>query len=201
MREKLKGKILVLGLVGYWMVGYFLTNHLSTARAGYSLSTPLDTAIPFEPGWLYIYLAIWGVIFSPLAIIKSYHQLKQVVKGYVFSFSVSFTIFLLFPVKMTRPEAVGEGITLWGIRTLYSIDGPGNCFPSIHVAAIFFGALVSLKLNRSFGVFLIVWSFLISLSTLFIKQHYLADIGGGILLAIISYLLFIYRSPLFPKRA
>lgn len=199
MREKNKKLALILGLTGYWAAGYFATNQFSASRTCYTLSTLIDEAIPFTPFWLYIYLAIWGVIFSPLAIIRNYQQLKRTVTGYAFLFSVSFLLFIIFPVKMARPEVAGSGLTLWGLRILYQIDGAGNCFPSIHVAAIFFGALTSLRLNRRFGIFLLIWAFLISLSALFIKQHYLVDILAGLILALITYIAFIHKSPLFLK--
>jgi membrane-associated phospholipid phosphatase len=199
MRERNKKSALILGVTGYWMAGYFATNQLLTTRTYYTLSTVIDEAIPFKPGWLYIYLAIWIVIFSPLAVIKNYQQLKRTVTGYAFLFSVSFLMFILFPVKMARPEPAGSGLTLWGMSTLYQIDGAGNCFPSIHVAAILFGTLTSLRLNRPFGIFLLIWAFLISLSALFIKQHYLVDILAGLILALITYLIFIHKSPLFLK--
>ena len=54
---------------------------------------------------------------------------------------------------------------------------------SLHVAQCFIAALVCHRVHRGAGAVAGVWAFLVALSTLFTKQHYVVDVLGGILLA------------------
>ena len=74
------------------------------------------------------------------------------------------------------------------------IDGPANTFPSGHVA---FSWLMFLAVKKStfasqygyVGRLFLLWAFGISMSTLAIKQHFVADVFSGVLTALISFYL------------
>jgi len=76
---------------------------------------------------------------------------------------------------------------------MYIVDEPNNCFPSLHVSISFLASFVMWRKSRIEGVFFLIWSAAISISTLTTKQHYVADIIGGTLIAIFFYQLMFRR--------
>ena len=92
-------------------------------------------------------------------------------------------IFLLYPTRAPRPaDVIGEGFGVWGLRLLYQMDPPYNCFPSIHVAHSFVSALTCYRVNRRVGIGAGLCASIVSVSTLFTKQHYVIDLPAGALL-------------------
>ena len=64
---------------------------------------------------------------------------------------------------------------------LYRVDAPGNNFPSLHVANCVFASLLSSHYSHTLGLVLGMYAVLVALSTMLVKQHWLADcVGGGL---------------------
>jgi membrane-associated phospholipid phosphatase len=84
---------------------------------------------------------------------------------------------------------------VWGLRFLYDADPPYNCFPSLHVAHSFVSALTCYRLDRRLGYGALLFASLVAISTLFTKQHYIADVVGGIVLALVAYVLILRPYP------
>ena len=100
--------------------------------------------------------------------------------------------FVVDPTAAPRPAEVnGEGFAVWGLRFLYSSDPPYNCFPSLHVAHSFVSALASYRVHRGVGIAATVCALLVGLSTLYTKQHYIADVLAGIGLALVACHVFL----------
>ena len=86
---------------------------------------------------------------------------------------------------------MGKGFAVWGLRFLYDADPPYNCCPSLHVAHSFVSALACYRVHRTLGFVAISCASLVGVSTLFTKQHYVADVIAGILLALAGYAVFL----------
>lgn len=89
----------------------------------------------------------------------------------------------------------GDGFSAWTLRLAYSLDPPYNCFPSLHVAYAFVSALTCYRVHRGVGTAAALWAALIGVSTLYTKQHYVADVIVGALAAYVAYVLFLRRYP------
>jgi membrane-associated phospholipid phosphatase len=76
---------------------------------------------------------------------------------------------------------------------VHNIDAPYNCFPSQHVAYSWLGAFIALKFNPLIGIFVTIAAILISLSTMFIKQHWFVDVLSGIAVALFVYWVFFIK--------
>ena len=106
--------------------------------------------------------------------------------------AISFTVFVLFPTTMSRPEI--NGMTVWDtfMRFLYWIDAPDNLFPSLH-CMIAWLCWVGIRGNRRvplpWRIAALLMAVAVCLSTLTIRQHVLMDVVGGILLSELSYWL------------
>ena len=102
----------------------------------------------------------------------------------------------MYPTVAPRPpEVVGDGFAAWGLRFLYDADPPYNCFPSLHVAHSFVSALACYRLDRRLGYGALFCASLVAISTLFTKQHYIADVAGGIVLAFVADVLILRDYP------
>lgn len=63
------------------------------------------------------------------------------------------------------------------------------------VAHVFISALACGRVHRGVGIAAGLWASLIALSTLFTKQHYVADVMAGIVLAGVAYAVFLRNCP------
>jgi membrane-associated phospholipid phosphatase len=88
---------------------------------------------------------------------------------------LAFCIFLIYPTEFSRSLTMKEEASTYAFRFLYSIDSAANCFPSLHVALAWLSALGLRDERKKAGGRAMVWSTLISISTLTTKQHYFVD--------------------------
>jgi membrane-associated phospholipid phosphatase len=81
---------------------------------------------------------------------------------------------------------------------VYAGDHPFNDFPSLHVSTSAIIAIHWWRFNRRAGLVAVIWAVLIAMSTVLIRQHYLADVAGGLILAYgisLFFLRLIDREP------
>lgn len=185
-------ELLLLAILAYHFLGYFLINQVSLSRTYATLELPLDLQIPFLPSFILIYLSVYISVLLPYFLVKNQKDFQKVVYVYFLGISISFLIFLLFPVKyVLREEVLGSGFLNSLLLWLYATDLPFNCFPSLHVLNPFLAGFLVWTFRRKAGLFILTWAVLIALSTLFIRQHYFLDIVMGIALAVLCYLVFV----------
>lgn len=164
---------------------YLLLNH-STEHV-YVLVTMIDQRIPFLPFFIIPYIAWYGLLF--VVLIWFMHHNLQLYRSSIFSLIlglvICFIIFSFFQTTVPRPDILGHDIFSRLTKAIYTIDQPFNAFPSIHVMTAYVILLGSLKMNtHSLKISLLIQSsvILVILSTLFLKQHTLLDVLGGLLL-------------------
>ena len=95
-----------------------------------------------------------------------------------------------FPNGVKRPEVKGKSLMRQWLRQLYLHDKyDGNAAPSAHVFhALIIGHFLA-RLWPEWGLLIYVWVGLIMASTVLIKQHYILDVLGGMLVAVIGLLV------------
>ena len=69
------------------------------------------------------------------------------------------------------------------ILGVYAGDNPYNDFPSLHTSLSTIMAIHWWRTDRRLGIIAAVWTALIVASTVLVKQHYVADVASGLLLA------------------
>jgi membrane-associated phospholipid phosphatase len=134
----------------------------------------------------------------PCFVVRCDRLFRRVALGFIFVLIASYLSFALLPVTTHgfRPEVATLDTTRfveWGAALNFTCDPPMNCFPSLHVATIVIAALSAFKADRLVGAGAFVLAGVISFSTLMVKQHYLADVVAGALLAGVGYFLCIHR--------
>lgn len=157
----------------------------------------LDRLLPLSPAWSLVYGALYVfLILLPVFVVQQPAMIRRTVWAYITVWCVSYACFLLYPTVAPRSETVtGEGFAEWGLRFLYGADPPYNCFPSIHVAHSFVSALACARVHRPVGRVALLAATLVALSTLFTKQHYVADAIGGVVLAAAANALWLRDYP------
>lgn len=165
------------------------------ARVGeaHAPALALDGILPLVPMWALIYGALYAfLIILPVFVVQPEELIRRTVWAYLMVWIAAYISFLIYPTVAPRPESVaGEGFAVWGLRFLYEADPPYNCFPSLHVAHSFVSAFAAYRVNRTLGFVAIGSAALVALSTLFTKQHYIADVVAGTLLAVGAYAVFL----------
>jgi membrane-associated phospholipid phosphatase len=167
---------------------------------GFHLNTALDNLIPFVPEWAIFYL----YLFYPLsALTMAWFALVDFRRGYALAFSLILInlaadlVYVVFPVTTDVYRSALLSHPLAGnvfARAMYAHfarDPSFNCFPSLHaaVATISFYAwhryagLLRSRIVRALAIAMLVVGIGVVLSTLFVKQHYIADEIAGVLLA------------------
>jgi membrane-associated phospholipid phosphatase len=155
----------------------------------------LDDLIPLQPVWSLVYGALYlFLIVLPVFVICQEELIRRTVRAYLAVWLTAYAVFLLYPTVAPRPDyelVPGGGFGAWGLQILYDADPPFNCFPSLHVAHSFVGALAVYRMHRGLGLFAVVCAAIVGLSTLFAKQHYVLDVVAGAAPAHVAYAIFL----------
>jgi membrane-associated phospholipid phosphatase len=172
---------------------YFVIAIFTRGRPSYRPELPLDRAIPLEPSWMLVYGSLYVfVIVLPLLVVRDRALIRRAMQAYLLVMLLSYAVFLVYPTSIARIEPrIGDGFGAWTLAALYSMDPPVNCFPSLHVAYAFVSAFACLRVHRGLGIAAVAWAALIGISTLFTKQHYVADVFAGFAVACLSYAVFL----------
>jgi membrane-associated phospholipid phosphatase len=154
---------------------------------GINPETEFDASIPFVPQFVFAYLLYYPWVLTPIPILRSRAQFYHAVSAFGLVQLVATTIFMLFPSHMTRPVIIGDGISHELLRVMYRLDNGFNLIPSLHVAHSMLVALFFRSLRPKLFPIVAFGTLMISVSTVFVKQHYFLDIPAGMALAIVAY--------------
>jgi membrane-associated phospholipid phosphatase len=147
-----------------------------------------DHALPVQPAWSVVYGSLFLAVFLPVFVVHQQDLIRRTVLAYLFIWLLAFACFLAYPTRAPQhPAVTGDDFASAALRLIYSSDVPYNCLPSLHVAQCVLAALVCYCVHRGVGIVTGIWALLVALSTLFTKQHYVADVLGGGVLAYAAY--------------
>ena len=173
-------------LYGFYTLCFFVTEQLNT-REAFLVHSVLDDLIPFSK-YAVIPYCLW---FPEIAIVLLYIYFRGDQKEFfravflpVLLMFCSLLLYYLFPTEIhLRPDTVpGNDLFAWLTRFIYSVDNSKNVCPSIHVAVSYLmGDLWQRNTDHKTGIIMIVLNIIISISTLFLKQHSFIDVVAGLL--------------------
>ena len=161
----------------------------------YAVESAQDAAIPFcewfvIPYYFWFAFLIGMLLYSLLFDIRAFRQYMWFV---IVSYSVTAIIYIVWPnMQPLRPmEFSRDNWMIDVVKALYDFDTHTNVCPSIHVLgslAVCFAGLHS-KTLRGWGwkVFFTVSTVLISMSTVFLKQHSIIDVYVALALGAVCY--------------
>ncbi len=187
---------------------YDFTGSLYPPGSGMSLAVlfgGLDNYIPFVPEMAVFYIYIF---YSSVVVTMLFFAFVEPEKGYALSWTlvicnaVAILVYLVFPVStqeyrtalLAHPRHDFWARLMYGV---YKSDTSFNCFPSLHAAvtsaAAYFWYRYAQARKNPLTVVVAVVAILIAagvvLSTLFVRQHYIADEIVGVALAVTAGML------------
>ncbi|SHH87711.1 hypothetical protein SAMN02745823_01316 [Sporobacter termitidis DSM 10068] len=170
----------------------------------YIIHTTLDDHIPFVKEFVVPYL-LWFPYIAYGVLYTGVHSREDFCKLIIFlggGMSVAYLVCMIFPnAQDLRPSITQNDPFSVLVKLIYATDTPTNVCPSVHVIN---AIAVNAALQHS-GAFAVkkyrkpcshTLTILICLSTVFIKQHSIVDVGWGIFAAALFY-LWLY---VFPNR-
>jgi membrane-associated phospholipid phosphatase len=149
------------------------------------LETPLDRWLPVVPIFAvpyislipYIGVSLLAFLFFRIRIFRS------AAVSMIIVWFISYAFYLFLQSYVARPQITGIDPFSAMIRTIYGSDQPYNDFPSLHTSLSTIIAVQWWRFDRRIGIPAAIWTALIVASTVLVKQHYLADVVGGLVLA------------------
>lgn len=176
--------------------GYTIPNHFHLFPPQYLPLTETDRAIPFLPWSVLVYTSEYLFFAFGYIAFKDDYNRNRYIWSYFGVLLVGALVFIFFPTTYPRgdfplPNGMNS-FTMLVFSALREIDDPSNCFPSMHVTCCYLTAFAFLPKTESRVTFwfFLIWATLISASTLPTKQHYIADVLGGLVLSGAGYWVF-----------
>ncbi len=191
-----------LFMISFFAIGYVATNQLAATRTVFlDLATDLDRSIPFMPASIFGYLFVYVSVLVGYAIIDDIRQWRLAAVTFLFSTSIAYVFFLLVPVRMALRPDVGElgGLSEAVTRLYFAVDLPYNCFPSLHVTYPAFLALIVWPTHIRARWLMAAMALVVAGSVLLVKQHYVADVAGGLANATICWWLATKTERFWPE--
>ena len=190
----------VYGLVFYTLERGITTNY-------HVVHAPLDDRIPFCELFLIPYLFWFVFLVGMLAYLLFFdvEGFRKFMYFVILTYTATCVIYIVWPsMQNLRPETFQRDNALTRFMAdFYAFDTNTNVCPSLHVigsfAAMFGGWHTKRFSSPAWRATLAVITLLISISTVFLKQHSVLDIPPALLLSLIAYIL-VYRTKLFCKK-
>lgn len=182
----------VLGVCyGLFTATYLSINAFSVGREAHTLFLPGEERLPFLPIFEYLYVLTYFIAVLLIVTIRDYATFRRLLRATGLTLLAAYMTYLLFPVYFERPHLEVSSFHAW-LLSLEYLDKPYNHFPSLHVAFSWLAVHASQVSGRS-RAGLSVLAAGISVSTLFVKQHYIADVLYGFALAWLAW--WVTRNP------
>jgi membrane-associated phospholipid phosphatase len=156
------------------------------------LQTPLDRALPVVPVFAipyvslipYIGVSLLAFLFLRVRVYRS-AAITMIIVWFI-----SYACYFFLQSYVARPNITGTDPFSAIVRSIYAGDRPYNDFPSLHTSLSTIITIHWWRVDRRIGIAAAIWTGLIIVSTVLVKQHYIADVIGGLALgAVTSWLV------------
>lgn len=152
------------------------------------VSIPLDHRIPLQTAWVSVYILSYvHWIAGYVAIARADRRsCRLLCRADLIAKVICAAFFIFMPVTIVRPEIEVTGVFDWLMNLIYTLDKPRNLFPSMHCLFSWLIARDMMSMDRFSPTVKwagVAFSLMVFASTLFTRQHYIADIFGGVIVA------------------
>lgn len=171
---------------------------------------PLDSMIPFQELFLIPYL-FWFVFLGGMVIYTLFADVdafKKMMKFVILTHCTALLIFFLFPTcQYLRPlDFPRDNVLTRFMAGFYRFDTSTNVCPSLHaigsVAAMLAGWDSRRFSARGWKLAFLVCAVLITLSTVFLKQHSVLDLVVAAPICLVAWILtYRMEQPVFERRS
>ena len=183
-------------------LGFMFVERFYQVEYYYPMYCPLDDLIPFCE-WFFIPYMLW---FAYLVFMNLYtlfcdvDTFKRMTKYFALTYGAALLTYFIFPTcQELRPIAFeNENFLTNMITGFYNFDTNTNVCPSIHVLgsfAVMEAAVWSKKIELKWiKIAFVALGLIISISTVFMKQHSILDVIAALPLCLFGHLLFFRKS-------
>ena len=190
----LRERLVLTGGVAALLGLYLPVNHLTARREPLlDPATRIDDWVPFAPAWMGLYGLLYAYLLLPAVLPIERRGFRAVARAYAVTAVVSLGVFLVAPVhKLDRPvELDTSRFWEWLLALTHWIDTPSNCLPSLHVSLSLLASLCAASAVPALGRVVVPLGLLIGVSTLFVEQHWWADVWTGWLLGGLAWAVLV----------
>ncbi|MDB4937592.1 MAG: hypothetical protein JWP87_4564 [Labilithrix sp.] len=168
-----------------WGLLYFGAAHITDAPTARVFEDTILARLPLRPAFTPIYLGVHVFSVVPYCSLPEPRLLRRYLLGNLLIVSLSAVAWVTLPVRLDRPPLAAElpGFGAWLLRLVYAGDPVTNCFPSAHCSVAVYAAIGLRFTSRRLFLWGIATAVAICASTILTKQHYLADVAAGVVLA------------------
>lgn len=178
----------------FWLILFYIFTiggylFFSNQETSTHFTTSFDSFIPIIPVFVvpYLFATIMFLIIPILFYLKlDWTKTKQYLLTQALANALSFLIYVFYPTSVIREPIAGDDIFSQILNLIYSTDGSSAAFPSGHVFQSIIIAYFLWQYFPKTKLMIVIILPLILVSTVFLKQHYLPDIFGGVFVAIFS---------------
>lgn len=198
-----RGRYAHLVMLWYWPVYFFMfffVERLYRVPGYHIVSCYLDELIPFNE--LFVIPYLFWFVFMAWMMLDSFFRDPQAFIRYnhffILTFSATIIFYMIYPTaqELRPPHFERDNIFTRFLSGLYGFDTNTNVCPSLHVigaaAAMFAGFDMERYRSAGWRIFFVAAFILISMSTVFLKQHSVIDVLTALPVCAIGYVL-IYR--------
>lgn len=151
-----------------------------------------ELAIPFVPAMTLAYVSLYLMFSIVPFVLRTRREVTALFWTFMAEVAIATVFFLAMPVEPAWPATHDAGAFAPLFDWADGMNLTYNLFPSIHVA--FAASAAMILSNRGIrGVLITAWAVLVCASTVLTHQHHLADIAGGLVLAIVCVRRFYIR--------
>lgn len=187
-----------LWLLIFWPIFgilFQLTEKVFIANEYYSVYSPLDDYIPFEEIFVIPYM-FWFAYLVGIHVYTLFYDIasfRRLMGFIIITYSVTLIIYWIFPnCQELRPtEFERDNFLVRFMQSFYQFDTNTNVCPSIHVIGSVAAWAAGWNAERLKSVWwkvgFTVTTILISLSTVFLKQHSIIDVFAAVPLCAVAY--------------
>ncbi|MCD8337493.1 MAG: phosphatase PAP2 family protein [Lachnospiraceae bacterium] len=179
----------------FYLVVFFALDF--TMEPKYILHCALDDRIPLCEYFIVFYFAWYPAFFLSLVwyMLRDKGDFQQL--WFIMFNGITFCLicYVLFPNGLNlREEVSNRNIFCMLVNLVRGVDAPVNVCPSIHVSSSVSIALVTAKSKlfqerKGCRATIILLMILISISTLFVKQHSVIDVVCGAAVSLVLYVI------------
>ncbi len=173
-----------------WIIVFEAVGYYAATLPTRDLSLPLDRQIPLIPAFIWPYLLCYIFPFLPLVVVKDWHRFNRAFLAIILANAAAFLVYIWLPIAFPHPE-LGPSFSdrILELQFRYDFQPGANKLPSLHVTYAWIVYLVCKKqgLGRIREGLIFMTAVLISVSTLFVKQHILLDVLAGAAWAFASW--------------
>lgn len=173
-----------------WTLCFLVVGNLASGFPARDFAIALDKQIPLVPAFVWIYMLAYVMPVVPLIVTDNWSRFALGTIAFLIANITAFACYFLLPVSLPHP-ILGTTLSERVLAVIYAHDfsPSANKLPSMHVIASWLMCFMCWRqgLGKSLEIAIAVMAVLISISTLFVKQHLIIDVVAAILWACSSW--------------